>query len=53
MATEIDPWLQYISWEEILARSKHDLVTTVAFIATTTTTEPELKRVLENWERIL
>jgi hypothetical protein len=48
MATEIDPWLQYIGWEEILAGSKYDLVTIVAFTATTTITEPELERVLEN-----
>ena len=53
VATDIDPWLQYMGWEEILAGSKHDLVTTAAFTATATATEPELERVLESWERIL
>lgn len=50
MAIEIDPWLQYINWEEVLARSKHNLVTTAAFIAPATATEPELEQVLENWK---
>ena len=46
--TEIDPWLQYTSQEEVLASSKHDLVKTTKFIAITTTTEPELKRLLQS-----
>jgi hypothetical protein len=53
VATEIDPWLRYTGWEEVLAASKHDLVTTAAFTATAAATEPELARLLESWERIL
>jgi hypothetical protein len=53
VATEIDPWLQYTGWEEVLAASKHDLVTTAAFTATATATEPELARLIQSWERIL
>lgn len=53
VATEIDPWLQYTGWEEVLAGSKHNLVTTAAFTATAATTEPELARLLQSWERIL
>jgi len=53
VATEIDPWLRYTGWEEVLAASKHDLVITTAFTATAAATEPELARLLESWERIL
>jgi len=53
VATEIDPWLQYTGWEEVLAGSKHDLETTAAFTATATATEPELALLLQSWERIL
>ena len=53
VATEVDPWLQYTGWEEVLAGSKHDLVKTAEFTATATTTKPELQQVLQSWERIL
>jgi superfamily II DNA helicase RecQ len=53
VASEVDPWLQYTGWEEVLAGSKHDLVKTAAFTSTATATEPELERVLQSWERIL
>ena len=46
VATEVDPWLQYTGWEEVLAGSKHDLVKTAEFIATATATEPKLKCIL-------
>lgn len=53
VATEVDLWLQYTGWEEVLAGSKHGLVKTAEFTATATGTEPELERVVESWERIL
>lgn len=53
VATEIDPWLQYTGWEEVLAGSKHSLVKTAEFTATATADEPELERLLQSWERIL
>lgn len=53
VATEIDPWLQYTGWEEVLAGSRHNLETTAAFTATAAATEPELVRLLQSWERIL
>jgi len=46
VAAEVDPWLRYTGWEEVLAGSKHDLVTTAAFTATATATEPELERLI-------
>jgi superfamily II DNA helicase RecQ len=53
VAAEIDPWLRYNGWEEVIAGSKHDLATTAALTATATATEPELARLLQSWERIL
>jgi hypothetical protein len=53
IATEVDPWLQYTGWEEVLAYSKHSLVKTVEFTAIATATEPELEQVIKSWERIL
>jgi hypothetical protein len=53
IATEIDPWLQYTGWEEVLAGSKHSLVKTAEFTAIATADEPELERVLQSWERIV
>jgi superfamily II DNA helicase RecQ len=53
VATEIDPWLQYTSWEEVLAGSKHSLVKTAEFTATATADEPELECLLQSWERIV
>jgi hypothetical protein len=53
VAADVDPWLQYTGWEEVLAASKHDLMTTAAFADTAATTEPELEQVLQSWERIL
>ena len=46
IAAEVDLWLQYTRQEEVLARSKHSLVETTVFTATTTATKPELKQVL-------
>jgi hypothetical protein len=46
VAAEIDPWLRYTGWEEVLAASKHDLVTIAAFTATATADEPELEQLL-------
>lgn len=53
IAADSDPWLQYTGCEEVLAASKHNLVTTAAFADIATATEPELEQVLQSWERIL
>jgi len=53
VTTEIDPWLQYTGWEEVLAGSKHSLVKTAEFTATATADEPELECLLRSWERII
>jgi superfamily II DNA helicase RecQ len=53
VAADVDPWLQYTGWEEVLAASNHDLVATARFADIATATEPELEQVLQSWERIL
>ena len=51
MAMEVDPWLQYTGWEEVIAGSKHGLVETAAFAATATAEETELAIIMMSWER--
>ena len=50
---EVDPWLQYTGWEEVIAGSKHGLVETAAFAATATAEETEPATIMISWERIL
>jgi hypothetical protein len=51
-AMEIDSWLQYTKWNEVLGQSKHNLLTTSSYTHKPDT-EPELERVLRAWNRIL
>jgi hypothetical protein len=50
---EMDSWLQYTKWNEVLSQSKHNLVKTFHFTRMPDTEEPELKRLLRAWKRIL
>jgi hypothetical protein len=52
-AAEIDSWLQYTGWNEVLGQSKHNLVKTHQFARPPDLDEPELERVLRAWRRIL
>jgi len=52
-ASEIDSWLQYTGWNEVLGRSKHNLAKTHQFARPPDSDEPELERVLRAWRRIL
>jgi hypothetical protein len=52
-AVEIDSWLQYTGWNEVLSQSKHNLVKTHQFARAPDLDEPELERVLRVWKRIL
>jgi Orsellinic acid/F9775 biosynthesis cluster protein D len=53
-AMEIDSWLHYTGWNEVLGRSKHNLVTTSLYTCKPDPSgpEPELERVLRAWDRI-
>jgi hypothetical protein len=52
-AVEMDSWLQYTKWNEVLGQSKHNLVKTSQFARKPDPDEPELDRVLRAWSRIL
>jgi hypothetical protein len=52
-AVEMDSWLQYTKWNEVLGQSKHNLVKTSQFTRKPDPDEPELDRVLRAWSRIL
>ena len=52
-AVEMDSWLQYTKWNEVLVQSKHNLVQTFHFARQPDPDEPELGRVLRAWSRIL
>jgi Orsellinic acid/F9775 biosynthesis cluster protein D len=45
-AAEIDSWLQFTGWNEVLGQSKHNLVKTHQFACAPDPNEPELERVL-------
>jgi hypothetical protein len=48
-AQEIDPWLQYTSWETVLRRSKHDLMTTAKYAREPDADETDLSRLITVW----
>jgi Orsellinic acid/F9775 biosynthesis cluster protein D len=52
-AAEIDAWLHFTGWNEVLGQSKHNLVKTHQFAQPPDHDEPELERVLRAWKRIL
>ena len=52
-AVEMDSWLQYTKWNEVLSQSKHNLVKTFYFTHVPDPDEPELDRILRAWSRIL
>lgn len=52
-ADELDPWIRYTGWNEVLLQSKHSIVKTHEFARVPDPEEPELVRLLEAWNRIL
>jgi hypothetical protein len=50
---EIDSWLQYTKWNEVLSQSKHNLVKTFHYTRIPDPDEPQLERLLRAWNRIL
>jgi hypothetical protein len=49
---EMDSWLQYTKWNEVLSQSKHNLVKTFHYTRMPDPDEPGLDRVLRVWHRI-
>jgi hypothetical protein len=52
-AVEMDSWLQYTKWNEVLGQSKHNLVKTFQFTCKPDPDESELDCVLRAWSHIL
>jgi hypothetical protein len=50
---EMDSWLQYTKWNEVLSQSKHNLVKTFHYVRMPDPDEPQLERLLRAWNRIL
>jgi hypothetical protein len=50
---EMDSWLQYTKWNEVLSQSKHNLVKTFHYTRMPDPDEPKLERLLRAWNRIL
>ncbi|KAK6605232.1 hypothetical protein H4I96_05814 [Botrytis cinerea] len=50
---EIDSWLRYTKWNEVLSQSKHNLVETSRYTRMPDPEEPQLERLLYVWNRIL
>jgi hypothetical protein len=51
-AVEMDAWLQYTKWNEVLSQSQHGLVETAQFARMADPDEPKLDRALRAWSRI-
>jgi superfamily II DNA helicase RecQ len=49
---ELDPWIQYTKWYNVLNKSKHDLVRTYAFLREPDHDEIKLHRLIRAWKRI-
>jgi hypothetical protein len=52
-ADELDPWMRYTGWNEVLGQSKHGLVKTHEFAQEASPEEPHLIRLCHAWEAIL
>ena len=50
---EMDSWLQYTKWNEVLSQSKHNLVKTFHYTRMPDPDEPKLERLLRAWNQIL
>ena len=50
---EMDSWLRYTKWNEVLSQSKHNLVKTFHYTRMPDLDEPQLERLLRAWNRIL
>ncbi len=49
---ELDPWIRYTKWYEVLERSKHNLIRTYEFLRVPDPDELELQRVIRAWKRV-
>ncbi|OBT83213.1 hypothetical protein VE02_08216 [Pseudogymnoascus sp. 03VT05] len=52
-ADEIDPWLRYTRWNEVLQESQVDIIQTYEYAREPDQEEIKLQRLLRAWDRIL
>jgi hypothetical protein len=52
-SVEMDSWLQYTKWNEVLSQSKHNMIKTSKYTHEPDPNEPELDRVVRAWSCIL
>ena len=52
-ADEIDPWLRYTGWNEVLQQSQVDIIQTYEYTRQPDQEETKLQRLLRAWDRIL
>ena len=50
---EMDSWLRYTKWNNVLSQSKHNLVKTSHYTRMPDPDEPQLERLLRAWNQIL
>lgn len=51
-AAEMDSWLQYTKWNEVLSQSKHNFIDTHRYTRKPDPEEPQLERLIRAWNRI-
>ena len=51
-AVELDPWIRYTKWFEVLGKSKHNLVRTYAFLRVPDLEEEGLELVVRAWRQV-
>jgi orsellinic acid/F9775 biosynthesis protein OrsD len=49
---EMDSWLQFTKWNDILSQSKHDFVKTFHYTRMPDPDEPQLERLLRAWNQV-
>jgi len=52
-AVELDPWVRYTKWHEVLEKSKHNLIQTYAYLREPDPEEINLQRIIRSWKVIL
>ncbi|OAF55127.1 hypothetical protein VC83_08395 [Pseudogymnoascus destructans] len=52
-ADELDPWLRYTGWNEVLQESQVDIIQTYKYAREPEEKETKLQRLLRAWDRIL
>lgn len=52
-AVEIDAWLRYVKWNDVLNGSKHNMIKTFRFARSPDPDEPNLQRVVRAWNHVL